>query len=203
MSSSSEPCYFGIDVGTGSARAILVTASGEALATHSQATKTWRSPEDSRIFQQSTGDIWAAIATCVKKCLEVSKVDPARVKGLGFDATCSLAVVDGKGEPVDVSPPQHGQQWGSSSLKSSQDSFVPNIVLWADHRAEEEARTINATGHKVLDYVGGSMSLEMVRSRDREAWLALLTARTTAGDPQDALAQEEHARQGLSRLPIL
>lgn len=167
MTSSSQPCYFGIDVGTGSARAILITADGEVLATHSQNTKTWRSPDDSRIFQQSTGDIWAAIAACVNKCLVVSKVDPARVKGLGFDATCSLAVVDDEGKPVDVSPPQHGQQWGSSSLRTSQDSFVPNIVLWADHRAEEEARTINSTGHKVLDYVGGSMSLEMVsRGRD-------------------------------------
>jgi ribulose kinase len=30
-----------------------------------------------------------------------------------------------------------------------------------DHRAEEEAAQINQTGHKVLDYVGGKVSLEM------------------------------------------
>ena len=34
-----------------------------------------------------------------------------------------------------------------------------NIILWADHRAEEEARLINSTGSVVLDYVGGVMSV--------------------------------------------
>ena len=35
------------------------------------------------------------------------------------------------------------------------------MILWADHRAEDEARLINAVHHKVLEYVGGTMSLEM------------------------------------------
>ena len=30
-----------------------------------------------------------------------------------------------------------------------------------DHRAEVEAKTINDTGHEVLKYVGGAVSLEM------------------------------------------
>ena len=34
-----------------------------------------------------------------------------------------------------------------------------NIILWADHRAEEEADLINSTGSKVLEYVGGVMSV--------------------------------------------
>ena len=33
-----------------------------------------------------------------------SDVDPALVKGVGFDATCSLVAVDTKGLPVTVSP---------------------------------------------------------------------------------------------------
>ena len=36
-----------------------------------------------------------------------------------------------------------------------------DIILWADHRAVEEARLINSTGSMVLKYVGGTMSLEM------------------------------------------
>ena len=36
-----------------------------------------------------------------------------------------------------------------------------NIVMWMDHRAEKEAGRINSTGHSVLRYVGGAMSLEM------------------------------------------
>ena len=33
--------------------------------------------------------------------------------------------------------------------------------MWADHRAVAEAEEITATGHRVLDYVGGTMSPEM------------------------------------------
>lgn len=36
-----------------------------------------------------------------------------------------------------------------------------NIVLWLDHRPEEETAKINATGHNLLRYVGGTMSIEM------------------------------------------
>ena len=41
------------------------------------------------------------------------------------------------------------------------ENSVWNIVMWMDHRAGEEAEFINSTGHKVLQYVGGSISLEM------------------------------------------
>ena len=34
-----------------------------------------------------------------------------------------------------------------------------NVILWADHRAEEEAEAINATGEGVLGFVGGTMSV--------------------------------------------
>ena len=36
-----------------------------------------------------------------------------------------------------------------------------NVVLWMDHRAQEEADFINAQGHEMLRYVGGKVSLEM------------------------------------------
>lgn len=36
-----------------------------------------------------------------------------------------------------------------------------DIILWADHRAGEEAAEINASGSMVLKYVGETMSLEM------------------------------------------
>jgi D-ribulokinase len=42
----------------------------------------------------------------------------------------------------------------------SKDS-LRNIIVWMDHRAIEQARRINATGHHVLEYVGGNISLEM------------------------------------------
>jgi ribulose kinase len=73
------------------------------------------------------------------------------IKGLGFDATCSLAVFDSKtNEPILVSPHTLAQK-----------SCARNVILWLDHRAEEETKEINSTGHNVLRYVGGTMSVEM------------------------------------------
>jgi ribulose kinase len=36
-----------------------------------------------------------------------------------------------------------------------------NVILWLDHRAEKEVGEINSTGHNLLKYVGGKMSIEM------------------------------------------
>ncbi|KAJ7667593.1 hypothetical protein DFH06DRAFT_1280541 [Mycena polygramma] len=145
-----ESYYLGIDVGTGSARASLVSADGKVVASSTVETKTWRDPEDHRIFEQSTNNIWASISSAIKTCLSESQISPSAVKGLGFDATCSLAVSDLDGAPVQVTK---GDQLGKQGDR--------NIILWADHRAEKEADLINSTKSVVLDYVGGTMSLEM------------------------------------------
>jgi ribulose kinase len=68
--SSPSPLYVGIDVGTGSVRAALVQQDGQLLATASQEIRTWRSPNDHRIFEQSTKDIWDKICGVVKRCVE-------------------------------------------------------------------------------------------------------------------------------------
>ncbi|XP_006459750.1 hypothetical protein AGABI2DRAFT_202125 [Agaricus bisporus var. bisporus H97] len=142
--------YIGVDVGTGSVRASLLSKDGTIVASSTQTTQTWRDDHDHRIFEQSTTDIWSAISKTIKSCLEDSNVSAEQVKGLGFDATCSLAVADLQGEPVIVTK---GNDLGLHGER--------NIILWADHRAEKEAELINGTGSVVLDYVGGRMSLEM------------------------------------------
>ncbi|KAK7061345.1 Pentulose kinase [Favolaschia claudopus] len=148
MTTDNESYYLGIDVGTGSARASLLSPTGTLIASSTVSTKTWRDPSDHRIFEQSTDDIWAAIVSAVKTCLEGKS--PSAVKGLGFDATCSLAVCDLEGKPLTVT---RGDALGTPGER--------NIILWADHRAEKEADLINSTQSLVLDYVGGTMSLEM------------------------------------------
>ena len=145
---SSEQYYFGIDVGTGSARASLIKGDGTVVASSAQETITYRDPNDNRIFEQSTANIWSSISKAIKACLTESKVLASAVKGLGFDATCSLAVTDLEGEPVTVTK---GDQLGQHGDR--------NIVLWADHRAEKEAEIINHTSSVVLDYVGGTMNV--------------------------------------------
>ncbi|KAG8924126.1 hypothetical protein FRC01_011908 [Tulasnella sp. 417] len=142
--------YIGVDVGTGSARAAILTPQGEIVASATHDTKTWRSHRNSGIFEQSTADIWGKIAACVKEVLHQSNVPPHQVMGVGFTATCSLAVVDMDGKSISVS---EDEEIGGNGER--------NIILWADHRAEEEANLINSTGSEVLKFVGGTMSLEM------------------------------------------
>ncbi|KAF7301626.1 hypothetical protein MIND_00728100 [Mycena indigotica] len=141
---------YSIDVGTGSARAALISATGDVAASATVHTLTWRDSEDHRIFEQSTTNIWNAIASATKQCLSTSNIPPEAVKGIGFDATCSLAVADFNGTPLQVTK---GSDLGLPGER--------NIILWADHRAEKQADIINASGSVVLDYVGGTMSLEM------------------------------------------
>lgn len=79
----------------------------------------------------------------------VTNIHPAKIKGIGFDATCSLVVLDKNCNPISIS-----------------DAFflvkdIPNIIMWMDHRAQAEADLINKTNHDILKYVGGKVSLEM------------------------------------------
>lgn len=153
MASLDTSYYLGIDVGTGSARAALVQADGTVIASASQDTKTWRDPTDHRVFEQSTTDVWGSICNAVREVITRSKIPSKHVKGIGFDATCSLAVTSWEGEPITVT---RGPQLGELGKR--------NIVLWADHRAEKEAEFINATGSSVLDYVGGAISVRSALS---------------------------------------
>lgn len=87
----------------------------------------------------------------MKQVLAESKVDPTSVKGIGFDATCSLAVfTHDTSEPVPVT--------GADFKNDGNDR---NVILWLDHRPLAEAEKINNTNHNLLRYVGGKMSVEM------------------------------------------
>ena len=136
--------FIGIDVGTGSARAGIFDSNGKCLATAVKAIKMWTPQAD--YAEQSSDDIWAVVCQCVRSILQDSGVEKNRVKGIGFDATCSLVAVDENDGPVTISP----------SGKDGQ-----NIIVWMDHRAIEQAERINTTKHPVLDYVGGTISPEM------------------------------------------
>lgn len=140
---ASKSGYFiGIDVGTQSVRAGLVTPYGTVVTTATQPIKTWNPKPN--VYEQSSENIWAL---CVNVIKEITKgVDPAAILGIGFDATCSLVVVDKEHKPLSVSQSGNPEQ---------------NIILWMDHRAFNEAAMINKQTHKVLKYVGGKISPEM------------------------------------------
>lgn len=56
--------FVGVDVGTGSVRAALVTRNGKLLRISSEETKTWN--PNVGYFEQSTDDIWKAVCRAVK-----------------------------------------------------------------------------------------------------------------------------------------
>ncbi|XP_029642158.1 FGGY carbohydrate kinase domain-containing protein isoform X3 [Octopus sinensis] len=136
--------YIGIDVGTGSVRAALFQNNGTLIAKHVSKISIHNPLPD--YYEQSTENIWAAVICSVKGIMSSSQVKPKDVKGIGFDATCSLAVLDANGQPLTVSP-SGKNEW--------------NVIMWMDHRAKDQADRISETKHDVLKYLGGSMFLEM------------------------------------------
>ncbi|KAI0154373.1 Nup93/Nic96-domain-containing protein [Xylariaceae sp. FL1272] len=141
--------YIGIDVGTGSARACLIDSAGDIKALASEPIKLWQ--PQTGYYEQSTTDIWHCICHCVQKVVHQSAVDPSLIKGIGFDATCSLSVfTHDTDEPVPVTGPNF-----------ENDGNDRNVILWLDHRPVDETEKINATDHNLLRYVGGKMSIEM------------------------------------------
>ncbi|POY73768.1 hypothetical protein BMF94_3306 [Rhodotorula taiwanensis] len=159
MTTNDKQYYIGVDVGTGSARAALVSSQGDIVAESTYTTTTWRDDNDKDIFEQSSGQIWSCIASACQDVLRESKIDPSLVKGIGFDATCSLVVADiESGHPIPVTPGSWNQ---AREQLANEKGEYRDIVLWADHRAAKEAKLINNTKSQWLKYVGGTVSLEM------------------------------------------
>ncbi|MCQ8239364.1 FGGY-family carbohydrate kinase [Rhizosaccharibacter radicis] len=153
----------GIDVGSGSARAGVFAADGRMLGQHSRPIRQWR-PRPGFV-QQSSSDIWGAVCAAVREATARAAAalgEAPAIRGIGFDATCSLVLVGENGEPVSVDPDDAPDQ---------------DVVMWMDHRADAEARAINQGDHPVLRFVGGRISLEMqtpklcwLRRHKPEAW---------------------------------
>lgn len=136
--------FIGVDVGTGSARAGVFDASGRLLATAKRDIDAHR--EAGGIVEQSSAQIWSAVCAATREALARAGTDPASVRGLGFDATCSLVVIGAGGASLAVGDPAHPER---------------DVIVWMDHRAVDQAARINAQGHGVLKYVGGAISPEM------------------------------------------
>ncbi|WP_130732533.1 FGGY-family carbohydrate kinase [Komagataeibacter xylinus] len=137
----------GVDVGTGSARAGVFTLDGHKLGAGSTPTRTWQPRAD--YMQQSTADIWRAVCNSVAIAMPMARDaagEALDVRGIGFDATCSLVVAGPDGQALSIDPDGAPEQ---------------DVILWMDHRAMAEAAEINAGHHDVLRYVGGVISPEM------------------------------------------
>ncbi|OMP71702.1 ribulokinase [Agrobacterium tumefaciens] len=133
-----------VDVGTASARAGIFDPTGRLLARSTYPILMQR-PQENHAEHDST-DIWNAVCLAVRAALADAGVSPDSIAAIGFDATCSLVIRDERGEPVSVSV-------------TGKDRF--DTIVWLDHRAIGEADRLTASGHRVLDFAGKSVSPEM------------------------------------------
>ena len=126
--------YIGVDVGTGSARAGVFDHAGKRLSTANKAIRV--SHPKPGFVEQSTQDIWQAICDSVRQAISKAGITKDSISGIGFDATCSVTVMDRDYQPLPASP--------------EGDSFW-DVIVWMDHRAMAQADKINATGHQALN----------------------------------------------------
>ena len=68
--------FIGVDVGTGSARAGVFDADGRLLASAKRPIALWR--ETGEIVEQSSADIWGAVAAAVRAAVERRRPSPRR-----------------------------------------------------------------------------------------------------------------------------
>ena len=109
--------FIGVDVGTGSVRAGLVTREGHV--SHVAVQNITRVSPAPGHYLQSSREIWSAVCDTVTRVLDQSHVSSHQVKGLGFTGTCSLVVVTEDGSDVGLCDDQ---------------GF--DVIMWMDHRAE-------------------------------------------------------------------
>jgi FGGY-family pentulose kinase len=133
-----------VDVGSGSARAGILDRKGTLLG-RAECPIAMHRPKPGHAEHDSE-EIWSAVCSAVRGAREKAGVAPAAIAGIGFDATCSLVVRDRHGDQLTVST------GGERRL---------DTIVWLDHRALGEADECTATGHRVLDHLGGVMSPEM------------------------------------------
>ncbi|MDR3537236.1 MAG: FGGY family carbohydrate kinase, partial [Acetobacteraceae bacterium] len=144
MAEHNHVASVGVDVGSASVRAAVFDHAGQRRANVVRPIRQFNPRAD--VYEQSTADIWQQTCAAVRQAIAESGLPPAVIRGIGFDATCSLVAVGAGGEPVSVAEDGDPER---------------DIVMWMDHRAVAEAADINATGDAALAYVGGEVSVEM------------------------------------------
>ena len=133
----------GVDVGTLGTRAGIFNLEGSMMGMGSQPISIYYPQTD--FVEQSSEDIWQKTGLAIREAIKQARIGLRQIIGISFDATCSLVCLDRKGNPLSISPAGDPHR---------------NIVVWMDHRAIQEADTINQTKHRVLKYVGGQISPE-------------------------------------------
>ncbi len=154
-----EDLLIGLDFGSDSVRALLITAEGRELASSVAPYPRWGKNlySDAALcqFRQHPLDYIECMEKVIKEVLKHG--DPSSVRGIGVDTTSStLCAVDEKGVPLSL----------YEEFKDDPDAM---FVLWKDHTAIAEAERINEVAKNgPCDYTlysGGNYSCEWFWSK--------------------------------------
>ena len=152
----------GIDFGTNSARAIVVScADGRTVGTgvadyHSGDHGVLTHPKDPHLARQNPADYIGALGHSVAGALAQASTTPGftrdRVIGIGVDTTGSTPLpIDAKARPLALDP-----KWDSH--------LAAQAWLWKDHTGAEEAAAITSMARQhapqYLEPIGGTYSSE-------------------------------------------
>ncbi|CAG0882893.1 unnamed protein product, partial [Cyprideis torosa] len=130
--------FIGVDVGSRSIRVALFDTEGRKRK-HAERDITVHHPAV-ELYEQSSDEIWTSCCELLSELTE--DIDKSSLRGIGFTGTCSLVI-------------------SSRERATELEGSGCDIIMWLDHRAMQEAEEINASGHPLLDFVGGKVSLEM------------------------------------------
>ena len=154
--------FIGLDFGTDSVRAALISAEGEMIAAAVQEYPRWKDgwfcDASSGQFRQHPLDYLEAMTAAVRTALAEAALDPAWIAGIGVDTTGSTpCAVDAAGVPLALRP----------DFQANPNAM---FVLWKDHTANAEADRINEVAHNwsgvdYTSYSGGTYSSEWFWSK--------------------------------------
>lgn len=123
-----------IDIGTSSCKVVIFDTYGQVIASSNQGYKTYYPQEG--YAEQNPDDWWQATCNGIKETLEVSKLDPSKVAGVGID----------------------GQSWSAIAL-DKEGQVLTNTPIWMDTRAKNICDRLNRQiGEKaIFDLCGNSL----------------------------------------------
>lgn len=141
----------GVDIGTQSTKALLVSCAGEIIAQHA---KAYQLDTPKPLWAEQWPSVWyEAVIECIQQVVETSGLPAEQIK-----AICVSSLYGGAGIPVDTwMKPLHP------------------CLIWMDRRANDEVRWVNEsvdlerlfaiTGNSVDSYYGFTKMLWIKRNR--------------------------------------
>lgn len=121
-------------------------------------TKSITIRKDGNCYEQYSYEIWQAICDCCQKCLEISSLSGESIHSIAFSATCSMVIIGELDENTFTS--------NSVKLNSKTGaSAIPDVIMWMDHRAVDEAAEITKNYTELCEQFGGTASPEFSLSK--------------------------------------